>query len=125
MPEHGFLADLVLTYAVALALVVILARARVPSIVAMMLAGVVAGPNGIGIISTPQEVDTLAEIGVVLLLFTVGLDFSLAAMRQIWQTILIAGSLQIAGTAALVGAVLALAGRVPVQLAIFIGLFVA
>ncbi len=125
MLDHSLLADLVLTYALALFLVVTLARLRVPSIVAMMLAGVVAGPWGIRIIGTPEEVEMLAEIGIVLLLFTVGLDFSLAAMKQIWRTIIAAGSLQIAGTAALVGAVLVLAGRVPVPLAVFIGLFVA
>jgi len=125
MPDHSLLADLVLTYAVALILVVVLARARVPAIVAMMLAGVVAGPDGIRIIETPEEVDMLAEIGIVLLLFTVGLDFSLAAMRQIWKTILAAGSLQIAGTAAIVGLVLVGLDLVPLRLAIFIGLFVA
>lgn len=125
MLDHSLLADLVLTYALALFLVVTLARLRVPSIVAMMLAGVVAGPWGVRIIATTEEVEMLAEIGIVLLLFTVGLDFSLAAMKQIWRTIIAAGSLQIAGTATLVGAALVMAGRVPVPLAIFIGLFVA
>ena len=125
MPDHSLLADLVLTYTIALALVVTLARLRVPSIVALMIAGVVAGPSGIRVIKTPEEVDMLAEVGIVLLLFTVGLDFSLAAMRQIWRTILAAGALQIAGTAALVALTLALALKVALPLALFIGLFVA
>jgi CPA2 family monovalent cation:H+ antiporter-2 len=125
MPDHSLLADLVLTYALALVLVVISARARVPSVVAMILAGVIAGPSGMRIISTPEEVDMLAEIGIVLLLFTVGLDFSLAAMRQIWRTILIAGSLQMVGTAALVGLVVAFGTTANPRLALFIGLFVA
>jgi len=92
--------------------------------VALMAAGVVAGPSGLGLIKTPEEVDTLAEIGIVLLLFTVGLDFSLAAMRQIWKPIMISGTLQMIGTGALVAIVLVLAG-VPARLAIFVGLFVA
>ncbi len=125
MPEHSLLADLVLTYALALVLVVISARARVPSVVAMILAGVIAGPSGMRIISTPEEVDMLAEIGIVLLLFTVGLDFSLAAMKQIWRTILIAGSLQMIGTAALVGLVVRFGTTANARLALFIGLFVA
>jgi CPA2 family monovalent cation:H+ antiporter-2 len=125
MPEHSLLSDLVLTYAMALFLVVTLARARVPAIVALMIAGVVAGPGGIGIIRTPEEVEMLSEIGIVLLLFTVGLDFSLAAMRQIWRTILTAGTLQIVGTALLVGAVLVALIHVQARLAVFIGLFVA
>src|SRR5919106_3750791 len=100
MPDHSVLANLLLTYAVALVLVVALARARVPAIVAMMIAGVVAGPSGLRIFRTLEEVEMLAELGVVLLLFTVGLDFSLAAVRQIWRTIVIAGTLQMVGTAA-------------------------
>jgi CPA2 family monovalent cation:H+ antiporter-2 len=125
MPDHSLLAGLVLTYAIALALVVVLARLRVPSIVALMLAGVVAGPAGIRVIKTPEEVEMLSEIGIVLLLFTVGLDFSLTAMRQIWRTILSAGALQIVGTAAVVATALAVILDVPVKLALFIGLFVA
>jgi CPA2 family monovalent cation:H+ antiporter-2 len=125
MAGHSLLADLVITYAIALGLVVVLARARVPAIVAFILAGVVAGPHVTRLISTPEEVEQLAEIGIVLLLFTVGLDFSLAAVRQIWRRVLAAGALQIAGTAAVVGAVLVLAGHLSPSLALFIGLFVA
>jgi CPA2 family monovalent cation:H+ antiporter-2 len=125
MADHSILPDLVLTYGLALLLVVVLARLRVPSIVALMLAGVVAGPSGIRIISTPEEVDMLAEIGIVLLLFTVGLDFSLAALKQFWRVIVAAGTLQIGGTAAAVAASLSVIGGVATPLAIFIGLFVA
>ena len=123
--EHSLLADLVVTYAIALALVVGLARLRVPTLVAFMAAGVVAGPYGAKIIGTVEEVEMLAELGVVLLLFTVGLDFSLAAVRQIWKTIVVAGTLQIGGTAAAVALLLALFLPVTIALAIFTGLFVA
>ena len=102
MPDHTFLAHLVVTYAIALVLVVGLARVRVPTIVTMMLAGVVAGPSGLRVISTAEEVETLAELGIVFLLFTVGLDFSLAAVKQIWRTIVTAGTLQIIVTAMVV-----------------------
>ena len=125
MPDHNLLARLLLTYAIALVLVVALARARVPAIVALMLAGVVAGPTGAGIISSPEEVEMLAELGIVLLLFTVGLDFSMTAVRQIWRKILLAGLLQIVGTAALIALLDVLVGGASTQLAIFVGLFVA
>jgi monovalent cation:H+ antiporter-2, CPA2 family len=123
--HHGLLPDLILTYVVALALVVLLARVRVPTIVSLMLAGIVAGPSGVAIIDTPEEVDMLAELGVVLLLFTVGLDFSMAAVRQIWRTIVMAGTLQILGTAAAIAAVLVGLSATSTQLAVFVGLFVA
>lgn len=123
--HHTLLADLVLTYAVALILVITLARIRVPTLVALMLTGVLAGPAGIGIIDTPEEVDLLAEVGIVLLLFTVGLDFSMTAMRQIWRTVVFAGSLQMLGTAAVVAALLAIFGWATTSRGIFIGLFIA
>jgi CPA2 family monovalent cation:H+ antiporter-2 len=123
--DHALLSRLLLTYGIAVVLVVALARARVPTIVAMMIAGVIAGPSGLRIIGTVEEVETLAELGIVLLLFTVGLDFSLTAVRQIWRTIVLAGTLQMVLTAAaFVGIVMLLPGA-SVKLAIFIGLFMA
>jgi CPA2 family monovalent cation:H+ antiporter-2 len=124
MIDHSVLADLVLTFAIGLALVVALARLRVPAIVALMIAGVIAGPSGLRVIDTPERVEMLAEIGIVLLLFTVGLDFSLATVKQIWQRILTGGALQMGFTAAVVVAALVGAGF-ELRLSIFIGLFVA
>ncbi len=61
MSDHSVLAALILTYATALLLVVTLARVRVPAIVALMLAGVVAGPGGAGFVKTVEEVEMLAR----------------------------------------------------------------
>jgi monovalent cation:H+ antiporter-2, CPA2 family len=125
MEHHGLLPDLLVTYAIALLVVLALARARVPTIVSMMVAGVIAGPSGLRVFRTVEEVEMLAELGIVLLLFTVGLDFSLTAVRQIWRTILTAGTLQMGLTAAAVATLMASVPGSTVQLAIFVGLFVA
>jgi len=125
MPDHRLLSQLILIYSIALVAIVLLARARVPAIVAMMIAGIVAGPSGLGVIGAVEDVEMLAELGIVLLLFTVGLDFSLAAVRQIWRTILLAGTLQILATAAAVAGLVMLVARSSLPLAVFIGLFVA
>jgi CPA2 family monovalent cation:H+ antiporter-2 len=125
MPDHGLLPSLLLTYAIALVLLIALARLHVPSLVALMLAGIVAGPHGAGVVSDPEDVEMLAELGIVLLLFTVGLDFSMTAVRQIWRTIVVAGILQIVGTAALIALLARTIGDVSTPLAVFIGLFVA
>ena len=124
MVDHSILASLVVTFAIGLILVVGLARLRVPSIVSLMIAGVVAGPSGLRVVDSPERVEMLAEIGIVLLLFTVGLDFSLATVKQIWRRILAGGALQVALTAALVVAALTVTS-LSLQLSIFIGLFVA
>jgi CPA2 family monovalent cation:H+ antiporter-2 len=122
MPAHPLLPALVLTYALALLFIVVLARVRIPQIVALIAAGVVAGPAVFGFVSTAEEVNTLSEIGIVLLLFTVGLDFSLGEIRRIWKTVISGGTLQIVGTA--LAFVLLLAPMESWRVSLFVGFFV-
>src|SRR3970282_2432369 len=100
--ETTIVRDLVLLYALALGAVVGLSRLRIPPTIALVLAGVLAGPSGLGVVDTGHEVDLLAEIGIVLLLFTVGLDFPLSELRRLWKTVVGGGLLQLGLTAALV-----------------------
>ena len=92
-----------------------------------IIAGAVAGPAGIGIVKTQDDVEMLAEMGIVLLLFTVGLEFSLTEIRRIWRKVLIGGTLQVALTAAVILVlVVAFFGSVSTwRLGLFAGLFVA
>ena len=109
MSEHGLLLpELVLTYSIALVFILALARVRVPPIVAFIIAGAVAGPTGIGLVKTKEDVNELADLGIVLLLFTVGLEFSLNEIRRIWKAVVFGGSLQIIGTAVLIVLLIAL-----------------
>ncbi|MBI2220961.1 MAG: cation:proton antiporter [Acidobacteria bacterium] len=125
MSEHALLAGLIPAYAVALVLIVLFARLRIPAIVAMILAGIAAGPHGLAFVATQSEVDLMAEIGIVLLLFTVGLDFSLAEMRRLWRATLAGGLLQVTVTAGLVAALLVAFSTVAPRVAVFAGLFVS
>ncbi len=127
MPAHAPLAELVVTYAIALALILVLSRIRIPPIVSFIVAGAVAGPAGIGIVKTQDDVEMLAEMGIVLLLFTVGLEFSLTEIRRIWRKVLIGGTLQVALTALVILVlVVAFFGSVSTwRLGLFAGLFVA
>jgi CPA2 family monovalent cation:H+ antiporter-2 len=127
MPAHAPLAELVLTYAIALVFILALSRIRIPPIVSFIVAGAVAGPAGIGIVRTQDDVEVMAEMGIVLLLFTVGLEFSLTEIRRIWRKVLIGGTLQIAVTAvAILLLVLAFSGSTSMwRLGIFAGFFVA
>jgi monovalent cation:H+ antiporter-2, CPA2 family len=82
---HGLFPDLVLVYAVALAVVIVAGWLRIPPIIALIAAGVLSGPSALGFIRSPEDVDQLAEIGIVLLLFTVGLEFPMGELRRIWK----------------------------------------
>ena len=75
--EIPLLKDLITIFALAIAVLFVCNRLRVPSIVGFLVTGILAGPYGLGMISAVKEVEILAEIGVVLLLFTIGVEFSL------------------------------------------------
>ena len=125
MASHGLLEELVLVYALALVLLLIGARLRVPSIVGLIAAGVIAGPAGVGLMTSQEDVDLLSEIGVALLLFTAGLEFSLTELRRMWRTILPGGLAQVALTAAVTGTIVALVSAGSFTRLAVVGLFIA
>jgi len=125
MPEHSLLPELVLTYALALVLILALARLRIPPIVSFIIAGTIAGPTGAGIVRTQEDVNLLADLGIVLLLFTVGLEFSLSEIQRIWKAVVFGGMLQIGATAVAIWLLVFLGIHGSWRTGIFIGLFVA
>jgi len=70
-------------------------RLRVPTIIGFLVTGVLAGPYGLGLIKAIEAIETLAEVGVVLLLFTIGLEFSLKDFRQLGKSILLGAASQV------------------------------
>ncbi|MFN2444205.1 MAG: cation:proton antiporter [Vicinamibacterales bacterium] len=125
MPSHDLLQELVLVYALAVGLIVIAARLRVPSIVALIAAGVLAGPSGFALVPNQEDVETLSEIGVALLLFMAGLDFSIGEIRRLWRRVLIGGVGQVSFTIAIAGSLVAVLGPTTSSRLFIIGLFVA
>lgn len=93
--EIPLLKDILILFGLAIVILLICHRLHVPTIVGFLLTGILAGPHGLGIISAVREVETLAEIGVVLLLFAIGIEFSLRSLLQIRKSVLIGGSLQV------------------------------
>ncbi|NIO29701.1 MAG: hypothetical protein GTO29_14235 [Candidatus Latescibacteria bacterium] len=108
--ENELLEDLVVIFTLAVAMVVALRRVGVPSIAGFIIAGVIVGPNVLGIVDDVHEVEVLAEVGVALLLFGIGLELSLERMRRLWRLILAGGALQVFSTIAVVGAILRASG---------------
>src|SRR3982075_4066686 len=78
------------------------AGARLPAAVGYLLAGVVIGPHGLQLIATSDETTFLAELGIIFLMFMVGLEFSLAAMIAARRDVFGAGSLQVGFTVLIV-----------------------
>ena len=93
--ELEILKTLVILFGLSALVVFALHKLRVPSIVGFLIAGVFLGPHGFGFIQKVQEVELLAEIGVILLLFTVGLEISLKQLKRIHSAILGGGFSQV------------------------------
>jgi CPA2 family monovalent cation:H+ antiporter-2 len=93
--ELEFLKTLVIIFGVSAFVVFFLQKLKVPSIVGFLIAGVALGPHGFGMIQGVREVELLAEVGVILLLFMIGLEISLKSLKRIRSTIVGGGFLQV------------------------------
>jgi CPA2 family monovalent cation:H+ antiporter-2 len=93
--ELLLLKDILIVFALSMVVLFICHRLKVPTIVGFLLTGLMAGPHGLGLITADKEVKVLAEIGVVMLLFTIGIEFSLKDLIRIKRAVLMGGSLQV------------------------------
>jgi CPA2 family monovalent cation:H+ antiporter-2 len=118
------LQDLLLLLLASVPIVFIFRRLRLPTIVGFMITGVLIGPHGLGLIRDVEAIEVLAEIGVALLLFTIGLEFSLRRLLDMKRLVLLGGGLQVTFTTLVVTGVAYLLGR-PVSEAVFFGFLFA
>ena len=99
-------------------------RVGLTPIIGFLLAGVIIGPNALGLVQDREMIDAAAEVGVILLLFTIGIEFSLEKLARISRLIFVGGGLQVALTLGSVTALLMLFG-VSWQAAVFTGCLVS
>jgi CPA2 family monovalent cation:H+ antiporter-2 len=88
------LIDITIVLAISAVALYFCLKLKIPSIVAFLLAGMIAGPHGFGLVSDVENVEMLAEVGVLLLLFTIGIEFSLEKLISSKRYIFLGGSLQ-------------------------------
>lgn len=140
--------DLLLIFSISILLILICSRLNLPSVVGFLLTGVICGSNGIDLhalvapfpggvqdfvqtyfpqyIAPPEEdVEALAEIGVVMLLFTIGLEFSVANLMRIKRAVFLGGTIQVVLTTALFGTVAYFVSYDYLPIAIFLGMLFA
>ena len=124
MPQIEFLQELVIIFGLSVGIVLIFQRLHLPSIVGFLISGALIGPYGLNLIADVERVEVLAEVGVVLLLFTIGLEFSLARLSHIRTFALTGGSLQVGLTIALTALILWIFD-LPPRMGIFWGFLLA
>jgi CPA2 family monovalent cation:H+ antiporter-2 len=99
-------------------------RLKLPVLVGLMLTGIAIGPYGLGLVKELEGIEVLAEVGVMLLLFTIGLEFSLSRLREMKRLVLIGGGLQVVLTIAATAGISIVFGR-GVGQSVFFGFLVA
>jgi CPA2 family monovalent cation:H+ antiporter-2 len=97
--ELGVLKDIVIIFALSTFVNFIFTRIKVPAIIGYLITGVIAGPHLLALISSPDNVEVMAEIGVILLMFTIGLEFSLNHLLNIRRIVFLGGFMQLLITA--------------------------
>lgn len=124
MLEIPFLKEFLLILVVALLTVVLFHRLRIPSIVGLLTAGVLIGPSALRIIEDPQMVETITKIGLIPLLFVIGIEFSLVELKRLRHIVLWGGGFQILTTSVLVASLVFLTG-LSFRGSIFLGFIIA
>lgn len=109
--NHEFIGELAIIGALAVVTTLGLHRIGLPPIAGLLVTGAIAGPHGLGLIGDTNRIEQIAELGVILLLFAIGLEFSLSRLRFIWKAVAVGGSLQVGITTAATLAILMAAGE--------------
>jgi CPA2 family monovalent cation:H+ antiporter-2 len=123
--EHDLvLKDLAVIFTISVIVILLFHRLKLPALPGFIVAGVLVGPNALGLVSDVRHVEGLAEVGVILLLFTIGIEFSLDRLREMGRQAAVGGGLQMGLTIAGAGALAALFGQ-RWQIALFLGCLVA
>ena len=99
--EPGILKDIVIIFALSTVVNLVFNKIKVPAIIGYLITGIIAGPHLLKLIQSPHDVEVMAEIGVILLMFTIGLEFSLNHLLKIRRTVFFGGFVQLTLTALL------------------------
>ena len=116
-PTLPFLGELVALFFAGALIAYLCHRVHLLPIAGFLVTGALVGPDALGLVEDQELIDMLAEVGVILLLFTIGLEFSLAHLARIGRDIFVGGGVQVGVTVALVaglGAAFGVGGAVGV-----------
>jgi CPA2 family monovalent cation:H+ antiporter-2 len=94
----SLLSELVIVFAISVGVLLICNRLRVPSIVGLLITGILVGPSALAVIPESASVQAIADIGIMLLLFTIGIEFSVGDIWQSRRQMLLGGALQVGAT---------------------------
>lgn len=118
------LEELLIIFGISVVVLIVCNRLKISSIIGLLITGVIAGPGVLSLVSSLHDVEILAEIGIILLLFTIGLEFSIRELLHLKRSFLLGGTLQVCGTIAIIF-VLSLASGVSIEKSLVFGFIIA
>ncbi|HEY0141561.1 MAG TPA: cation:proton antiporter [Thermoanaerobaculia bacterium] len=124
MHDQPLLFDMAIILVAAFPLLYLGRRFGVPEVLSYILAGILIGPHALAWIHETAAVESIAELGVALILFFIGLHVPLARLRALGRTAFLSGPLQMGLTTFAVAAITVMIGR-PLRLGLFYGILVA
>jgi CPA2 family monovalent cation:H+ antiporter-2 len=122
--EIPILTDILIIFSLSVVVIYLCNQVKIPVIVGFLFTGILVGPKGLGLIHAVHEVEILSEIGVILLLFTIGIEFSLSDLLKIKRSVLLGGSLQV-GLSILVTWILCFGAGLAWNVSVFIGFLIS
>jgi monovalent cation:H+ antiporter-2, CPA2 family len=122
--EFTILRDIVIILALSTIVNLLFTKLKVPTILGYLLTGIIAGPHLLGLIHEQHNIDLMAEIGIVLLLFSIGLEFSLKHLLRIRRVVFFGGFVQVVFTA-LVFMFISFGNKIEWKSGLFIGFMAA
>ena len=99
-------------------------RFKIPSVVSFLVIGIIVGPYGLGVVRDMSLIAMFGELGVILLLFTIGLEFSFEKLLDSWRAVMIGGMVQVCLTIIAITAIMYGLGW-PFNVALFFGFLVS
>lgn len=116
--------EIVVLFLLSIAVSIACSRFKLPTVVGFLITGILCGPSLLGIVEDQHSIDLIAEIGVALLLFTIGMELSGDALSRLKKPVFLGGTLQIGLTVAAIAALQYLMGM-PLPMGIFWGCLAA
>lgn len=93
------ISDIIIIFSVSIGVNLLFNRMKLPTVVGYLLTGIIIGPHLLSLVKEEHEIEILAEIGVAMLLFAIGMEFSLKHLLKIRRVVFLGGFLQVAITA--------------------------
>ncbi|MBO4300507.1 MAG: cation:proton antiporter [Desulfovibrio sp.] len=93
--EESLLNDIVIIFLLSIFVTIVCNKLKLPATVGFLLTGVLCGPSMLGVVNDHKTLDTIADVGVAMLLFTIGMELSGEALNRLKRPVFLGGSLQI------------------------------